>query len=58
MTNEKMSGTVTRMEGMALYSLLKRTMRALEIDRVDTVEAWMERKREDEQVRAYLGSYY
>jgi hypothetical protein len=51
MTNEKMSG-------MNLYAQFMRTMRALEIDRVDTVEAWMEKKREDEQVRAYLGSYY
>ena len=50
MTNEKMSR-------MDLYAQM-RTMRALEIDRVDTVEAWMEKKREDEQVRAYLGSYY
>ena len=58
MTNEKMSRMVTRMEGVALYSLFRRTMRALEVDRVDTVEAWMEKKREDEQVRAYLGSYY
>lgn len=50
-----MSGLAT---GMDLYAQFMRTMRLLDLDRVDTVEMWMERKREDEQVREYLGSYY
>lgn len=50
------------MDSSSLYHQFMRTMRLLEIDRVDTneqiIERWNQEKIEEQRIRDYLGSYY